>query len=111
VKYRKQLLIGCIGEFVKKSVLLISEQSDFEVEEIEVDKDHIHILLKISPRFSLGQHVRRIKQQTTRLLWTEFTFLKKQFWLENTFWSDGYFVCSVGNASAEVLQKYIQEQG
>ncbi|MBC7010447.1 transposase, partial [Pseudoalteromonas sp. BZK2] len=26
-------------------------------------------------------------------------------------WSDGYFVCSVGNASAETIRKYIQEQG
>ncbi|WP_283107465.1 transposase, partial [Shewanella psychromarinicola] len=36
--------------------------------------------------------------------------LKKQFWLENTFWSDGYFACSVGNASADTIRKYIQEQ-
>ncbi|WP_193039115.1 transposase, partial [Pseudoalteromonas nigrifaciens] len=28
-----------------------------------------------------------------------------------TFWSDGYFVCSVGNASADTIRKYIQNQG
>ncbi|WP_368074077.1 transposase [Shewanella sp. MEBiC00475] len=27
------------------------------------------------------------------------------------FWSDGYFACSVGNASADTILKYIQEQG
>lgn len=111
VKYRKKLLLGDIGEFVKMTVLDISKVSDFSVEEIEIDKDHIHILMRISPRYAIGQHVRRIKQQTNKLIWRRYPNLKKQFWLENTFWSDGYFVCSVGNASVDTIRKYIQEQG
>jgi putative transposase len=111
VKYRKQLLLGDMGEFVKQSVLDTSEASDFSVEEIEVDNDHIHILLRITPRYAVGQHVRRIKQQTNKLIWRQYPDLKKQFWMENTFWSDGYFVCSVGNASVDTIRKYIQEQG
>jgi putative transposase len=111
VKYRKPLLIGGMGEFIKASVLFISEVSDFSVEEIEIDKDHIHILLRISPKYAVGQHVRRIKQQTNKLVWQKYPALKRQFWFEKTFWSDGYFVCSVGNASAETIRKYIQEQG
>ena len=38
-------------------------------------------------------------------------YLKKHFWKENTFWSDGYFACSIGNVSKEIIEKYIQEQG
>ena len=78
---------------------------------MEIDKDHIHILLTISPRYSISQYVRRIKQETNWRLWENFPLLKRQFWREKTFWSDGYFVCSVGNASAETIRKYIQEQG
>ena len=111
VKYRKQLLIGDLGQFIKDSTLEISEVSDFSVEEIEIDKDHIHILMRISPKYSVSQHVRNIKQMTTSQIWRAFPVLKKQFWLEKTFWSDGYFVCSVGNASSETIRKYIQEQG
>jgi putative transposase len=59
----------------------------------------------------MSQHVRRIKQQTTQSLWLAFPFFKTQFWKEEAFWSDGYFVCSVGNASAETIQEYIQNQG
>lgn len=51
---------------MKRIVLDISQKSDFSVEEIEIDRDHIHILLRISPRYAVGQHVRRIKQQTNR---------------------------------------------
>ena len=30
---------------------------------------------------------------------------------EHTFWTDGYFVCSVGNVSGEMPRKYIENQG
>lgn len=111
VKYRKQLLQGIVGDFVKQKITEISARSEFNVEEIEVDKDHIHILLTISPSICVASYVRRIKQSTTQSIWGRFKWLKKQFWFEKTFWSDGYFVCSVGNASADTIRKYIQEEG
>lgn len=37
--------------------------------------------------------------------------LKRHFLKENTFWTDGYFVCSVGNISEKTLAKYIDTQG
>jgi putative transposase len=111
VKYRKQLLQGIVGDFVKQKITEISARSEFNVEEIEVDKDHIHILLTISPSICVASYVRRIKQSTTQSIWGRFKWLKKQFWFEKTFWSDGYFVCSVGNASADTIRKCIQEQG
>ncbi|WP_352255691.1 IS200/IS605 family transposase [Pseudoalteromonas sp. 19-MNA-CIBAN-0066] len=114
VKYRKQLLKGDVGDFVKQKITEIAERSEFNIEEIEVDKDHIHILLTISPNISVASYVRRIKQSTTQSLWSRFKWFKwfkKQFWVKKTFWSDGYFVCSVGNAAADTIRKYIQEQG
>ena len=111
VKYRKQLLIGELGQFLKAAIKQLSMESDFDIEEIEIDKDHVHILMAISPKYSISQHVRNIKQLTTHKIWCYSPNLKKQFWKERTFWSDGYFVCYVGNASAETIRRYIQEQG
>lgn len=37
--------------------------------------------------------------------------LTKQFWKEHTFWSDGYFVCSIGEANPDTVRKYIENQG
>ncbi|APE06723.1 hypothetical protein BM528_13855 [Alteromonas sp. RW2A1] len=107
VKYRKQLLIGELGQFLKATIKQLSMESDFDIEEIEIDKDHVHILMIISPKYSISQHVRNIKQLTTHKIWCYSPNLKKQFWKERTFWSDGYFVCSVGNASAETIRRYI----
>ena len=45
-------------------------------------------------------------------IWKRYpNYLRKQFWKEHTFWTDGYFACSVGNVSEEILRKYIEEQG
>ncbi len=38
-------------------------------------------------------------------------YLKKHFWKEKTFWIDGYFVCSIGEASPKTIQNYIRNQG
>jgi len=39
------------------------------------------------------------------------SFLFKHFWKEHTFWSDGYFVCSIGEASPDTIREYILSQG
>ena len=38
-------------------------------------------------------------------------YLRKHFWKEKTFWSDGYFACSIGNISKETIEQYIKSQG
>lgn len=32
-------------------------------------------------------------------------YLSKHFWAEKTFWTDGYFICSIGNVSEKQLKK------
>lgn len=45
-------------------------------------------------------------------IWKKYKqLLKLHFWKEHTFWSDGYFVASIGNANEKTIQKYIEEQG
>lgn len=56
--------------------------------------------------------VRVLKQQTTIKLWSKFLYeLCKYFWKERTFFTDGYFVSTIGEVSTETLRKYIQDQG
>ena len=51
----------------------------------------------------------QLKQISTFRIWKKYAKeLKKHFWKERTFWSDGYFVCSTGDASTETIQKYIE---
>ena len=100
------------GEFVKETMVSISQKYDFEILEIEVDKNHIHLLVESEPKVSPLMIVRTLKQQITIKLWNEFSDeLCKYFQKERTFFTDGYFVSTIGEVSAETLRKYIQNQG
>ena len=88
------------------------EDSLFIIDSMETDKDHVHMLLDIDQNVSATSIVGRIKQMSTIEIWEKhWVELKKHYWKENNFWSDGYFVCSTGDASMETSKKYIEEQG
>ena len=114
VKYRKLLLVNGLGEDIKQIIFDISkkEDSQFSIDTMEADKDHLHMLLDIEPTTSAASVCSRLKQMSTHRIWKIYLkILKKEFWKEQTFWSDGYFVCSAGNANSETIKKYIEEQG
>jgi putative transposase len=111
-KYRKAMLIGQVNDDAKRIFSSIAENSDFEIEVMETDKDHVHFLIRYIPRLSSAQIVRRLKQESTRQLWLlHDKILRKQYWYQKLFWSDGYFVCSIGEASPETIRQYILSQG
>ena len=110
-KYRKKLLIK-YGEDVKQIMYDISKRYDFDIKEMEVDKDYIHMMISSVPKISPLQIVRVLKQQSTIQMWRRYASeLKKQYWKENTFWTDGYFCSTIGEVSSKTLKHYIQNQG
>ena len=111
-KYRKRLLEGCMQQIIKDIFSDIEKVSDFVIEVMETDKDHIHMLVSYPPNISVSSIVRKLKQESTRNLWKRYPeWLRHHFWKEHTFWSDGYFVCSIGDASPETVRRYIENQG
>nr|WP_279079274.1 IS200/IS605 family transposase [Catenibacterium mitsuokai] len=110
-KYRKQLLKGSIANDVKQKILDIANTHGYEIIAIETDKDHIHFLLSYVTSDIVCDIVKIVKQETTYHLWQKYSsVLSKQYWKEKTFWSDGYFACSIGEVSSATIQKYIESQ-
>ena len=113
-KYRKHILDGEVDDDMKQIIYEISQMEDslFSIDSMETDKDHVHILVDIDLNVSATSIVSRVKQMSTNRIWKKHSeTLNKIYWKENTFWSDGYFVCSTGNANMETIKKYIEEQG
>jgi putative transposase len=114
-KYRKKLLFENIKDDIKEifnNISSNSSNSDFSIDLMESDQDHIHLLISYIPRLSVCSIVNRLKSKSTTVLWQKHdSFLKKHFWNEKTFWSDGYFVCSIGEASTSTIKNYILNQG
>ena len=73
---------------------------------METDKDHIHYMIETDPTMSVSKIVNLMKSYTTYHIWERYSS-----YLQKHFWKDGYFACSVGNVSEEMLRKYIENQG
>lgn len=112
-KYRKELLSSkIISRKIKQLSQDICEKHNVIISEMETDKNHIHYLIETEPNINLSDFIRVLKSYTTIHIWKTYeNFLKKHFWKERTFWTDGYFICSIGNVSEEQLRKYIKSQG
>ena len=112
-KYRKQLLTGSIVDDVKRKFYDICAFRGYDIIiAMEADKDHIHCLISYNAVDRVCDIVKVIKQETTYYSWQKYpNLLSKQYWKKKTFWSDGYFVCSIGEVSSVTIQKYIGNQG
>lgn len=78
-KYRKKLLCKDIDTDIKQIIFDIEEKSDFNIIEMETDKDHIHIMIQYIPRLSISSIVNRVKAITTNRIWKlHFNSLKKR---------------------------------
>ena len=112
VKYRKSLLVEEIDTCITSKLVEISSRYDFEIKTLKSDVNHMHMLILFKPSISISQIVRVLKQESTIHIWKIHQgLLSKHFWNERTFWSDGYFVSSIGNANEKTIQCYIANQG
>jgi putative transposase len=106
-KYRKWILRGDLREFVETIFQEIATANDFEIEAMEIAKEHVHIFLGFPPRYSISQVVHRFKGRSARRIFQIYPEVKRELW-GGEFWEDGYFVRTVGDkVTAEVIKKYV----
>jgi putative transposase len=106
-KYRKKYLGGDIEKRLKEICLEVSEELNFEIKEMECERDHIHLLIDIDPQLGVHKAVKRMKGRSSRLLRQEFAILRQRL---PTLWTNSYFVCTVGGAPIAVIKQYIESQ-
>ena len=106
-KYRRPVLIDRVDEKFQKIVLELSKELRFEVLEMEVMPDHVHLLIDCDPQFGIHRIVKRIKGRTSKLLRDEFGWLKSRL---PSLWTNSYFVATVGGAPISIVKRYIENQ-
>ena len=108
-KYRTKIFVGEeVRERAEQLIREICEDYGFEIDEMEVAEDHVHILISFPPKHSIGEVVRIIKSISARELFRVFPRLKKRLW-SGELWEDGYFVRRVGDRlTRQIIDKYIK---
>ena len=110
-KYRRRILNpGTCGYIRKILPKLLRSVPGVKLETIGFDKDHLHMVISIPPKYSIASVMGQLKSQSAAQLRKRFSWLSKVYWNENIVWSPGYFVSSVG-IDEETIKKYVEHQG
>jgi putative transposase len=110
-KYRRTVFSVEVDQTLKNTCLEISKRFEILFLEIGTDKNHVHFLIQTVPTYKLSDVVRKIKSITAREIFIHHPEIKKILW-GGEFWSDGYFINTVGQKGNEnTISKYIQNQG
>ena len=110
-KYRRAVLDGEVDQVLKEVCLDIAERYQIEFLEIGTDRDHAHFLVQSVPSYSPTKIIMIIKSLTAREVFARVPSVKKQLW-GGEFWSDGYYVSTVGqHATEETIKQYVKQQG
>ena len=110
-KYRKAIFGKSVDKELKKTCLEIAKRYEIDFIEIGVDKDHVHFLVQSVPMYSPKKIVQTIKSITARKIFEKCPEVRKELW-GGEFWTDGYFVSTVGKHGDEnMIGNYVKNQG
>lgn len=110
-KYRRVVIDEEVDKTIKDTCLEIAKRYQVYFLEIGTDKDHIHFLLQSVPTYTVTRLVMMIKSITAKQVFKQHPEVKKQLW-GGEFWSDGYFVSTVGKHGNEgMIANYVKNQG
>jgi len=110
-KYRRAVIDKQVDQVMKEVCLDIADRYQVEFLEIGTDKDHVHFLVQSVPTYSPTKIITMIKSFTAKEVFARVPTVKKQLW-GGEFWTDGYYVGTVGqHATEDVIKQYVKNQG
>ena len=108
-KYRYKILTRELKVEVDRCLRLFSSQKGSKIEELNVQKDHVHLIISIPPKVSVSEMVGVLKGRTAIRVFSKFKKLKERPYWGNHFWAKGYCVDTIG-LNIEMITKYVRYQ-
>lgn len=109
-RFRRKFLVPGVAEYLITKLDEVRKwYPDIYYAERNIQKDHIHVLVGIPPKYSVSHIVNIIKTNTSRSLRQKFPFLSKLYVAKGGIWSVGYFVSTV-DVNEAIIRRYIRFQ-
>ncbi len=110
-KYRKMIFTPEVTEKLKEICAEIALRYEIEFVEIGAAGNQVHFLVQSVPKYSPTKIVRTIKSITAKEIFKQLPKVKEQLW-GGEFWSNGYFISTVGaHGTEEMIKQYVKNQG
>ena len=108
-KYRYRILTGDVAEYVQQQVyLLCGRKEKIEVLELNVQNDHVHLVVSLAPKYAVSDFMGYLKGKMSMNLFQRYEKLGRKYWGRHL-WSRGYCVSTVG-LDEEKIRKYVKWQ-
>ena len=108
-KYRLRILKGSIKDLVCDDIKMLCEWKGCEVQELNVQEDHVHLVVSVPPRLSISKLMGTLKGKIAIKLFKSYPQLKKKPYWGNHFWARGYFVSTIG-LDEDMIKRYVKHQ-
>ncbi len=107
-KYRRNVIYGKLKVDIGKILRELCDRKGIEIIEAELCPDHIHMLVRIPPKFSVSQIMGYLKGKSSLIIFDRHANLKYKYGSRH-FWCRGYYVDTAGK-NAKRIQEYIRRQ-
>ena len=107
-KYRRQVIYKDIRADVGQILGTLCRRKGVEIIEAEACPDHIHMLVRIPPKYSVSEIMGYLKGKSSLMIFEKHANLKYKYGNRH-FWCRGYYVDTVGKNTA-AIKAYIQNQ-
>ena len=108
-KYRYRVFKEEIGEYVKQQINRLCQQKEqVEVLELNVQADHVHLVVSIPPKYSVSNFMGYLKGKVAIRVFHRYEKLGRRYWGRHL-WSRGYCVSTVG-LDEEKKRQYVKWQ-
>jgi putative transposase len=107
-KYRRQVIFGNIKQDIGKILRELCERKGIEIIEAECCKDHVHMLVRIPPKYSVSAIMGYLKGKSSLMIFDRYANLKYKYGNRH-FWCRGYYVDTIGK-NAKKIEEYIKNQ-
>jgi putative transposase len=109
-KYRHKLFVEPYREAIKSIIRKIGYDYDFNIQELEIPEEHLHMVIKGEPKIAPSYVMQIIKSISAREFFKLYPEIKKRYFWGGKLWTQSYFVEIIGNANGETIRKYVQNQ-
>lgn len=95
-KYRFKILTGAIAQELYKKIPVDCGRLGCKVEELNIQKDHVHLMVSVPPKVSISSVLGSLKGKTAIQIFRQFPYLKSRPYWGNHFWARDYFCVTSG---------------
>ena len=110
-KYRRPAINDAVLETIRTVAEQVFAAHGCRILAMNHDRDHLHVMFSATPKTDLVRLIGSLKTATSRTVRKQHATWLSRFYWKPVFWNRSYYIGTVGDTTAEIVEMYIKNQG